>query len=76
MASAAGFLRHFAETVTEAIQDSDAELRVAREKVREIEDENSRLRVLAAAAGIVIGTASIHLMDSTATDGDDEERAA
>ena len=76
MASAAGFLRHTAETVTEVIADSDAELRVAREKVREIEAENARARTLAHALGIVIAGASVFLMDATATDGDDEERAA
>jgi len=76
VASAAGFLRNFAETITQAIGDSDAELRTAREKVREIEAENARLRTLALADGIVYGGQSIHLMDSTATDGDDEERAA
>lgn len=75
MASAAGFLRHFSETVTTAIADSDTELRTARAKVREIEEENGKLRTLAIAGGIVVGGMSIHLMDATAAD-DLEELAA
>jgi len=76
MASAAGWLRNFREQITTAIADSDAEIRAFQSKVDEARAENVRLRTLAIADGLVIGGASVFLMDSTATDGDDEERAA
>ena len=77
MASAAGWLRNFREQITVAIADSDAEIRGFQSKLDEARGENERLRTLALADGIIIGSASIHLMDAVAgVDDDDEERAA
>ena len=77
MASAAGFLRNFAETITQAIADSDAEAKALREKLAEVDAENVRLRTLALADGIVYGGLSMYLMDATAaTDDESSDRAA
>lgn len=68
MASAAGFLRHFAETITTAIADSDREINGLAEKLAEARAENDRLRTLAVAGGIHIGAEhTLHLMDGTAS---------
>ena len=67
MASAAGFLRHFAETVSVAIADSDREIAALAEKLAEARAENDRLRTLALAGGIPVGSeATLRLMDGTA----------
>lgn len=76
MASAAGFLRNFAETITSAIADSDAEIRQTEDKLTEMRAENDRLRKLALADGIQYGASDmLRLVDGTAS-RDDEEQAA
>ena len=76
MGTASGFLRNFREQITAAIAESDTAMRGHQTRLDEERAENVRLRTLAIADGLVIGGASVFLMDSTATDGDDEERAA
>lgn len=73
MASAAGFLRHFAETISTAIADSDREINGLAEKLAEARAENDRLRTLAIAGGIHVGCDHIRLLDSTAHDEQDAE---
>jgi hypothetical protein len=77
MASAAGFLRHFRETVTIALTDTAAEIAALEDKLAECKAEQVRLVALANADGIVYGGQSIRLMDTVAgVEDDDEERAA
>jgi hypothetical protein len=77
MASAAGFLRNFRETVTVALTDNAAEIASLEDKLAECKAERERLVKLAHADGIVYGGNAIRLMDSVAGgDDDDEERAA
>ena len=76
MASAAGFLRNFRETVTVALTDNAAEIAALEDKLAECKAERVRLIALASADGIVYGGASIHLMDSVAGVEDDEAEAA
>ncbi len=67
MAIAAPYLRHFAETITEVIGDSDREIDALAAKLAEARAENARLRTIALAAGIHIAhEPTLHLMDGTA----------
>lgn len=70
MASAAGFLRNFRETITATLADSDAEIAALEAKLSECRAERERLHALALADGVVYGGAdTIRLMD-TVTDGE------
>jgi hypothetical protein len=72
MGTGAGFLRHFAETVTKAIAESDAKLAALDAQMAEERTENERLRRLALADGIHYGGAEvIRLLDTV---GEDEEQ--